>query len=135
MWNVYLWILFLSFSLSAQLNCSWGYHLGAMLVSITQWRVELGIFYARFFRVSKLKSALLLCNYCTIPFYFVSCMVSSLFICGGMELNLWPKITKSSYDFSLCHWNLNSLPAHDFSKLSLIEAYNTHRNFDTMYLS
>lgn len=108
-WNVYLWNLFLSFSLSAQLNCSWGYHLGAMLVlvSITQWRVELGIFYTRFFRVSKLKSALLLCNYCTIALYFVCCMVSYLFICGSMELNLWPKITKSSYDFSLCHCNLH----------------------------
>ena len=32
--------------------------------------------------------------------------------------------------------NLNSLPAHDFSKLSLIEieAYNTHHNFDMICL-
>ena len=45
-------------------------------------------FYTRFFRVSKLKSALLLCNYCTIALYFVCCMVSYLFICGSMELNL-----------------------------------------------
>ena len=31
--------------------------------------------------------------------------------------------------------NLNSLPAHDFSKLSLIEAYNTYLSFDMICLS
>ena len=45
-----------------------------------------------------------------------------------------PKNTKSYY-FSPCHSNLNSLPAHDFSKLLLIEAYNTHYNFDMIRLS
>ena len=58
----------------------------------------------------------------------------SLFICGDAELNPGPKHTKSYY-FSLCHWNLNSLPAHDFSKLSLIKAHNTHHNFDMICLS
>ena len=58
----------------------------------------------------------------------------TLFICGDVELNPGPKNTKSYY-FSLCHWNLNSLPAHDFSKLSIIEAYNTHHNFDMICLS
>ena len=33
------------------------------------------------------------------------------------------------------HWNLNSFPVHDFSKLSLIEAYNTHQIFDMMFFS
>ena len=101
-----------------------------MPVSITQWREEIGIFHTRFSRVSKLRSALLLCNYCTIGFYFVCCMASTLFIYRDLELNPLPKNTKFSYYFSLCRWNLNSLPAHDFSKLSLIEAYNTHHNFD-----
>ena len=31
--------------------------------------------------------------------------------------------------------SLNSLPAHDFSKLSLIEVYNTHHNLDMICLS
>ena len=52
-------------------------------------------------------------------------MALSLFICGDVELNPGPKNTKSSCYFSVCHWNLNRTPAHDFSKLSLIEAYNT----------
>ena len=27
------------------------------------------------------------------------------------------------------HWNLNSLPAHDFSRIPLIQAYNSIHNF------
>ena len=135
MWKVYFSILFLHFSLSVQLIRSWGHHLGVMPVSIIQWHVEIGIFHTRFSGVSKSRSALLLCNYCTIAFYFVCCKALTLFICGDVDLNPGPKNTKSLYYFSLCHWNLNSLLAHGFSKLSLIEAYNTHHNFDMICLS
>ena len=62
-------------------------------------------------------------------------MALTLFVCGDMELSSGPKNTKSSYYFSLCHWNFNNLPAHYFSKLKLIEAYNTHYNFDMICLS
>ena len=55
----------------------------------------------------------------------------TLFICGDVELNWGPKNTKYYY-FLICQWNLNNLP--DFSKLSLIEVYNTHHNFDMIYL-
>ena len=125
--KVYLSILFLHFSLSVKLNRSWGHHLGVMLVSITKWRVEVRIFHTRFSRLSKPRSALLLCNCCTIAFYFVCCVALTFFICCDVELNPGPNNTKSYY-FSFCH-------AHDFSKLSLIEAYNTHHNFDMIYLS
>ena len=59
----------------------------------------------------------------------------TIFIFDDVELNPGPKNTKSSSYFSLCHWNLNSFPPHDFSKLSLIEAYITHLNFDMICLS
>ena len=58
-------------------------------------------------------------------------MALTLFICGDVELNPGAKNTKI-YHFSLFDCNLNNLPAH---KLSLIEAYNTHHNFDMKYLS
>ena len=61
-------------------------------------------------------------------------MALTLFICGDVELNPGPKNTKSYY-FSLCHWNLDSLPLHDFSKLSLIEAYSTNQSFGMICLS
>ena len=106
----YISVLFLHVSLSVQLNRSWD--LSVMPVSITQWRVGIWIFYTRFFRVSKSRSALLLCNYWTIAFYFGCCMALTLFICGDVELKPEPKKTKSYY-FSFCDWNPNSLPAND----------------------
>ena len=45
-------------------------------------------------------------------------MALTLFICGDVELNPGPKSTKSSYNFS---------------KLSIIKAYNTHHNFDICF--
>ena len=61
-------------------------------------------------------------------------MALILFICRDVELNRGPKNTKSYY-FSFCQLNINSLPAHDFSKLSLFKAYNTHHNFNMICLS
>ena len=58
----------------------------------------------------------------------------TLFICGAVKLNPKPRNTESYY-FSLCHWNLSCLPAHDYSKLSLIKANNTHGNFNLICLS
>ena len=89
-WKIYLSILFLKFSLSVQSNRSWGHHLGVIPVSITQWHLEIEIFYTRFFRVSKSRSALLLYNYCTIAFYYVCCIAVTLFICVEVELNPGP---------------------------------------------
>ena len=62
-------------------------------------------------------------------------MALTLLICGDVELNPGPKNTKFSYYFSFCHLNLNTFHADDFSKLSLIGAYNRHHNFDMIYLS
>ena len=56
-------------------------------------------------------------------------MALTLFIYGNVQLNPALKNTKSYY-FSLFHWNLNSFPAHDFSKLSLMKAYSTHHKFN-----
>ena len=37
--------------------------------------------------------------------------------------------------FSICHWNLNSIIAHNFAKLSLLTAYNLVHSFDIICLS
>ena len=55
-----------------------------------------------------------------------------LILCGEIELNPGPKDTKY---LSLCHWNLNSIAAHDFAKVSAIKAFNTTKNFDFVCLS
>ena len=44
------------------------------------------------------------------------------------------KENNSCYNFSMCHWNLNSVAAHDLSKLSLLETYNVQRKFHMICL-
>ena len=59
-----------------------------------------------------------------------------LLICAGdIELNPGPRKINTSYNFSFCHWNLKSIAAHNFSKLSLLEAYNVQQKFDMVCLS
>ena len=36
----------------------------------------------------------------------------------------------SSQCFSICHWNLNSMSAHNYSKISLLIAYISIHDFD-----
>ena len=43
---------------------------------------------------------------------------------GDIESNPGPKKLKPNY-LSVCHWNLNSISAHNFSKIALLKAYNT----------
>ena len=53
---------------------------------------------------------------------------------GDIEKNPGPK--PSSCDtFSICHWNLNSISANNFIKISLLRAYFSAHNFDILYLS
>ena len=37
--------------------------------------------------------------------------------------------------FSFCHWNLNSIAAHNFIKITLLQACNPIHNFDIICLS
>ena len=50
---------------------------------------------------------------------------------GDVETNPGPN---ESSIIKFCHWNLNSLAAHDFLKFSLIEAFITTQNFDMICL-
>ena len=43
-------------------------------------------------------------------------------ISGDIELNPGPK-QKQDQSLSICHWNLNSIPAHSFQKLKLLQGY------------
>ena len=54
-----------------------------------------------------------------------------LILCGDIELNPGPKDAKY---LSLCHWNLNSIAANDFAKVSALKAFNTTKNFDFMFI-
>ena len=55
-----------------------------------------------------------------------------LILCGDVEQNPGPKDTKYR---SLCRCNLDSLTAHDFTKVSALKAFNTTEKFDFISLS
>ena len=52
---------------------------------------------------------------------------------GDVELNPGPKC-KDAQTLSQCHWNLNSICAYNFAKLSLLGAYESVHKFDIICL-
>ena len=57
-----------------------------------------------------------------------------IILSGDIEWNPGPN--PSSFDkLSICHWNLNSISAHSFIKISLLCAYVSTHNFDILCLS
>ena len=50
---------------------------------------------------------------------------------GDIEINPGPM---KSLRFNLCHWNLNGIAAHDFVKVTLIEAFIKANNIDIICL-
>ena len=57
-----------------------------------------------------------------------------MFACCDVELNPGPKIRNFCFSFSVCHWNLNSIKAHNFAKVNLLQAYNAIHDFDMICL-
>ena len=53
---------------------------------------------------------------------------------GDTEKNSAPKKGFSQM-FSIGHWNLNSLVAHNFTKVALLKAYLSVRKFDFFCIS
>ena len=54
--------------------------------------------------------------------------------CDDIEINPGPKST-SQQGFSICHWNLNSIIAHNFGKIFLLKAYAAIHKSDIICLS
>ena len=71
---------------------------------------------------------------------FVSCNllcwlhILLITLIGDVELNPGPK-RNAAQTFSICQWNLNSICAHNFAKLSLLRAYASVHKFDIICLS
>ena len=54
---------------------------------------------------------------------------------GVVELNPRPNQINSSTKFSVCHWYLNNLAAHNFEKVGLLKVYNTINKLDIIRVS
>ena len=55
-------------------------------------------------------------------------------ISGDIELNPGPKQMQDQ-SFSICHWNLNSIPAQNFRKLELLQGHISSNKVDILCLS
>ena len=109
-----------------------------MPISNMQWRIEIGVFNAtskaRYFKKKILQIAAPVFCFFSFGFRFVF-IVLILFVCGDTELNSVPKNRNSCHNFSICHWNLNTIAAHNFTKANLLQAYNVIHDFDMICLS
>ena len=107
-----------------------------MPVNVVQWRVEICVFDAlcnvryitKFSRSSHSPSKI-----ATVTVLIFTLLL--LFMSGDIELNPGPNKSNSSRKFSVCHWNLNSLAAHNFENVGLLEAFNTTNKFDIICVS
>ena len=57
-----------------------------------------------------------------------------ILLSGDIETNPGPKAI-SGQSFSICHWNLNSISAHNYTKISPVTAYALVPNVDIICLS
>ena len=55
-------------------------------------------------------------------------------VSGDIEEKPGPRCN-SIQSFSICHWNLNSVTAHNYLKISLLRAYISLHNFDVVCIS
>ena len=75
-----------------------------------------------------------LMSFCPLLLLLLFISVILLMLSGDIETNPGPDPGYLS-SFSFCHWNLNSITAHNFIKMSLLQAYNTINRFDIICLS
>ena len=57
-----------------------------------------------------------------------------LLLSGDAELNPGPR-RNSRNAFSICHWNLNNISAHNYAKVFLLKAYIVIHKFDIISIS
>ena len=106
-----------------------------MPISIDLWHAAVGLFGAHryaaiiketIWKYSNLKAL-------TILLFFYSTIIFLLLVKhSDIEINPGPQKKQPKY-FSCCHWNVNSLLAHN--KISLLTAYNTIHQYDVICIS
>ena len=126
-----------------------------MGISIGLWRASIGRFHASFKTYSEGKRKLspqLFTFYVSLMGYLVSianqCLnskdyffglyimvfINLILLCGDIEENPGPK-TKPDGNLSVCHWNVNSIPSHNFQKIAVLGSFVAMHKFDIICIS
>ena len=98
-----------------------------MPVNTEQWRASIDLFQSK----PSLKTCSKFRVLRSVNYKVDAFLVLLLLSHGDIEVNPGPKREISK--FSCCHWNVNSILAHD--KLSLIKSYNTVQKYDIICIS
>ena len=96
-----------------------------------------GIIYFHFKKCRKINRKIGVYLFTTIYLLIISNLLEHLWVgsriislSGDIEINPGPKLNALNRCFSICHWNLNSISAHMFTKVSLLSAYSSVHKFD-----
>ena len=102
-----------------------------------QWRAGIGNFYRYAYPLINMNKSLLSFNFdislILLNFFYSLFYQILLLLHGDVETNPGPN--KKYKPFTCCHWNVNSLAAHNMVKLSSIAAYNTIHKYDFISIS
>ena len=60
--------------------------------------------------------------------------INLILLYGNTEENLQPK-TEWNDNLSVCHWNVNSFPFHNFQKITVIDSFVPMHKFDIICIS
>ena len=112
-----------------------------MPISTILWRAQIGTFGIMIAKLCVMKTWSSITkakfqNSFVLSFFLLITFLSLLLILSNdVELNPGPKKDNSKRNFSIAHWNLNSIAAQNFVKLSQLEVYNALHGYDFIFLS
>ena len=69
-----------------------------------------------------------------LSFFFLITFLSLLLILLITELNPGPRKDIFGHNFSIPHWNVNTIAAQNFIKIGQLDPYNTIHSYDLIFL-
>ena len=66
--------------------------------------------------------------------FYTMVFINFILLCGDIEENTGSK-TKPNDNLSVCHWNVNSIPSHNFQKIAVLESFVAMHKFDIICIS
>ena len=61
--------------------------------------------------------------------FYIMVFINLILRYGDIKENPGPK-TKPNDNLSVCHWNVNSIPSHNFQKITVLESFVAMHKFD-----
>ena len=65
---------------------------------------------------------------------YILVFINLILLCGDIEENPGRKAMPND-NIYVCHWNVNSIPSHNFQKIAVLESFVTMNKFDIICMS